>query len=47
MSERRVEKGTAWRSRLCQEDIKRCTARREVSHTSGLGVGKSLDFTST
>lgn len=44
MSERRAEKGTAWRSRLCQEDIKRCTARSEVLHTSGLGVGKSLDF---
>lgn len=44
MSERHAEQGTAWRWRLRQEYIKRCTARREVLHTSGLGVGKSLDF---
>lgn len=44
MSEHRAEKGTAWHSRLRQEDIKRCMARREVLHTSGLGAGKSSDF---
>lgn len=44
MSERRAEKGTAWHSWHCQEDIRRCTAQCEVLHTGGLGVGKSLDF---
>lgn len=44
MCEHRAEKGTAWCSLLCQEDIKRCTARCEVLHARGLAVEKILDF---